>query len=115
VLDNAPRWTVSASASYDQQIGSMPLLWFLRTDYAYTSGFFLAQDLDPHLYQPGYHLLNLRTGLRAEDELWEVTIWMNNVSDSDYLVAGFDVPVISGFAGVKAPPRHYGLTLRLWF
>ena len=40
---------------------------------------------------------------------------MTNVADADYLVAGFDVPVISGFAAVKAPPRQYGGTIRIRF
>jgi iron complex outermembrane receptor protein len=115
VLDNAPRWTFTASLTYEQQIADLPLLGFVRVDYAYTSGSYLAQDLDPHLYQPGYNLLNLRGGLRAEDDLWDITLWMNNVIDSNYLVAGFDVPIISGFAGVKAPPRYYGITVRLRF
>ena len=89
--------------------------WFLRSDYNYTSGHFLAQDLDPNLYQKSYHLLNVRTGFRADSELWELTFWVTNLNDADYLVIGFDVPIISGFAGVKAPPRQYGGTLRIRF
>ena len=115
VLDNAPRWTTTAFASYERPVPRQPVLWFTRADYTYTSEFYLAQDLDPNLLQPGYHLLNLRAGLRAESLLWELTLWVTNVSDSDYLVAGLDVPIVSGYAGFKAPPRQYGGTVRIRF
>ena len=40
---------------------------------------------------------------------------MTNVTDSNYFVIGFDVPVISGYAGVLGPPRQYGGTVRVRF
>lgn len=114
-LDNAPRWTVTTFGRYERPLPRWPVFWFVRGDYSYTSEQYLAQDLDPNLVQPGYHLLNLRAGLRADDELWELILWVDNVADSDYLVIGFDVPLISGFAGVKGPPRQYGGTVRVRF
>jgi iron complex outermembrane receptor protein len=114
-LDNAPRWTVTTFGRYERPLPRWPAFWFVRGDYSYTSEQYLAQDLDPNLVQPGYHLLNLRAGLRADDELWELTLWVDNVADSDYLVIGFDVPIISGYAGVKGPPRQYGGTVRVRF
>ncbi len=114
-LDNAPKFTSTFYYGYEHVVGNFPIWWFNRADWTYTSSQYLAQDLDINLFQPGYHLLNLRTGLRADDDLWELTLWMNNVAGSDYLVAGFDVPIISGYAGVMAPPRQYGGTVRIRF
>lgn len=37
---------------------------------------------------------------------------MDNVAADRWLAVGFDVPVGNGYAGVMAPPRHYGVTLR---
>ena len=115
VLDNAPEWDVSAFAAYERLLPGLAVFGFLRGDYSYTSSLYLAQDLDPFLFQPSYHVLNLRAGVRAEDELWELTFWMTNVTNSEYLVIGFDVPIISGFAGVRGPPRQFGATVRLLF
>lgn len=115
VLDNAPRWTTTSFASYELPVAQLPVWWFARGDYTYTSEQYLAQDLDPNLLQPGYHLLNLRTGVRADDDLWEFTLWMTNVSNSNYLVMGIDVPIVSGYAGVPGPPRQYGGTVRIRF
>jgi iron complex outermembrane receptor protein len=115
VLDNAPRWTVTTFGRYERPLPHWPVVWFLRADYSYTSEYYLSQDLDPNLLQSGYHRLNLRTGLRADDELWELTLWADNITNADYLVIGFDVPIVSGFAAVKAPPRRYGGTVRVRF
>jgi len=115
VLDNAPRWTVTATSTYERPIPGRPALWFVRGDYTYTAKQYLSQDLDPNLLQPGYHLLNLHAGLRAEDELWELVFWVTNTTNANYLVTGFDVPIISGYATVAAPPRQYGGTVRIRF
>jgi iron complex outermembrane receptor protein len=117
VKDNAPEWSASVFAHYEHPIPRVPvpLLGFLRAEYSYRDNFFLEQDLDPHTRQSAYNLLNLRTGVRAENERWELGFWVQNVTDTDYLVAGFDVPILSGFAAVNGPPRTYGGTLRLRF
>ena len=87
----------------------------MRGEYAYTSSRFLDVDLDPNLFQPDTHIGNLRAGFRAEDKMWEFTGWVRNITDEGYNVVGFDVPTINGFAGINAPPRQYGVTLRLNF
>lgn len=115
VLDNAPEWNLNLFAAYEHILPGLPAYAFGRVDYSYTSSFYLDQDLDTNLFQPGYHLLNLRAGLRTEDDFIEWTLWVTNVTNSEYLVIGFDVPLISGYAGVRAPPRLYGTTIRLRF
>ena len=106
---------MSAFVSYEYPLPATSLALFTRADYSYTGSLYLDQDLDPNLFQPGYHLLNLRAGLRAEDHAWSLTLWATNVTNSEYLVIGFDVPIISGYAGVRGPPRQVGATLRLNF
>ena len=90
-------------------------MWKAQAEYAYTSSMFLATDLDPNLKQDPTHLLNLRTGFRAEDSLWDVSFWVTNVTDEQWNVVGFDVPIVGGYTGVLAPPRQYGATFRLKF
>jgi iron complex outermembrane receptor protein len=115
VLDNAPRWTLNLFSQYAREIPRWPVVAFGRADYSYTSERYLAQDLDPMLLQPGVHLLDLRAGVRAPSELWELTFWVRNVTDADWFVVGFDVPIVNGFAAINAPPRTYGGTLRVKF
>jgi|GEM_PF-598762 len=114
-LDNAPQYTLSVFAQYDYLLPWFPIELFVRGEYTYTSSRFLDVDLDPNLLQPDTHIGNLRAGFRAEDKMWEVTGWIRNITDEGYNVVGFDVPTINGFSGINAPPRQYGVTVRLNF
>jgi iron complex outermembrane receptor protein len=113
--ENAPLWNITANAAYEYPLPKYPVDWFIRADYTYTSSYYLAQDLDPNLWEDGFHMLMLRSGFRAEDDLWEVTFWAKNLADQNYFITGFDVPVISGFAVQLGPPRQYGATFRVKF
>ncbi len=120
-LDNAPEWTVSTFAQFTAPIGDAPwlewpLLGFLRAEYSYRDKSYLSQDLDEALLQPPVNLVNLRGGLRTEDDRWELTLWTMNLANESYNVVGFDVPIVSGYAGINGPPRTYGATLRYrWY
>lgn len=119
-LDNAPEWTVSTFAQFTAPIGEMPwlewgLLGYLRAEYSFRDVTYLAQDLDENLIQPSVNLVNLRGGIRTEDDHWELTLWAMNLFNEGYNVIGLDVPIISGYAGVNGPPRTYGATLRYRF
>jgi iron complex outermembrane receptor protein len=114
-LDNAPRWSVSTSLDYTWPIVDLPLNWVFHADYSFRSSLFLNQDLDRNLKEDPLHLVAFRTGIQQEDSRWELLFWMRNVFDEEYMVAGFDVPVLGGFAGLHGPPRHYGGTFRVRF
>ncbi len=120
-LDNAPEWTVSFFAQINAPVGEMPwlewpLLGFLRAEYSYRDQMYLGQDLDENLLQAPVNLVNLRGGLRTEDDRWELTLWAMNLFNEGYNIVGIDVPIISGYAGINEPPRTYGATLRYrWY
>lgn len=109
-LDNAPKWTVSSFAQYDNPLTGN-LGWFARLEYNYTDSYYMAQDLDEALKNEGTHLVNARLGIYGDDRRWTVTAWSRNLLDEDSYVIGFDVPVLSGYAAINTPPRTYGLTL----
>ena len=119
-LDNAPEWTVSTYAQLNLPLGQLPriggMLGFLRAEYSYRSQFYLSQDLDENLIQQPVNLVNVRAGIRAEDDRWDITLWAQNLANESYSVVGFDVPIVSGYAAVNGPPRTWGATLRYrWF
>ena len=114
-LDNAPRWSVSTSLDYSWPILESPFEWLFHADYSYRSSIFLNQDLDHKLKEDPLHLLAFRSGFRHVESDWELLFWVRNTLDEEYLVTGFDVPVLGGFAGIHGPPRHYGATLRARF
>ena len=93
-----------------------PLLAMLRAEYSYRDQMYLAQDLDENLVQPPVNIVNLRGGIRTEDDRWELVLWATNLFNAGYNLVGIDVPIISGYAGINGPPRAYGATLRYrWY
>ena len=114
VLDNAPEWTVSTFAHYEADLSS-GLGWFGRLEYNYTDEYYMAQDLDEALLNEDAQLVNLRVGIRDTDRTWEAVAWSRNLLDEETFVIGFDVPVVSGYAAINAPPRTYGLTVNYRF
>jgi iron complex outermembrane receptor protein len=39
-------------------------------------------------------------------------LWAENLLDEEYYLFGLDIPTIGGYAGMVAPSRMAGLTLR---
>jgi len=61
-------------------------------------------------------VLNLRAGVRATDEAWDLSVWARNVADKFYYAGVGAVPFNSGvYAGSPAAPRTLGGTLRVKF
>ena len=116
-LDNAPEWTATVFGQFTAPIMDIPsttwtLLGFLRAEYSYRDVLYLSQDLDENLIQPPVNIVNLRGGLRTDDGAWELTLWSQNLTNAQFNVVAFDVPIVSGYAAINAPPRSYGATLR---
>lgn len=112
-LANAPEWNFS---SYIAQEWPMTdgLNVRVRAEYNFSERYFLEEDLDPNLVNPTTHLVNLRLTLSNQAKDWEAMLWSENLLDEEYFLFGLDIPTIGGYAGMVAPPRTVGMTLR-WF
>jgi iron complex outermembrane receptor protein len=93
------------------------LVFFLTPSYTWKSDIFFEDSNDPNLVQDAYGLLNFRTGFfLGEDRSWEVTLYMNNVLDEEYIIdAGntgdtFGIPTF-----IAGPPQFYGIRLSKTF
>ncbi len=113
-LDNVPVWTVSSYVQYEHDLPA-ELVGTARLEYNYTSSFYLDQDLDPNLENDAVNLVNLRFTLSNAEQTWNAAIWGRNILDEEYYVAGLDVPVLGGYAGVTAPGAIYGVTVRFMY
>jgi iron complex outermembrane receptor protein len=110
-VDNTPEWTVSSYLQYEKGVTDT-LLTTTRLEHIYTDSYFLDQDLDRNLTNDATNLVNLRFTLSDFERVWEVALWGRNLLDEEYWGIGLDVPLLSGFAGIAAERRTYGLTLR---
>ncbi len=86
---------------------------FLQADYFYRSSAFEDTDLDPLKEQDGYGLLNLRAGLVFNEGASEVSLWMRNALDEDYLGTHFTAPLQDGKLNAYVQePRTYGVSFK---
>jgi iron complex outermembrane receptor protein len=66
-----------------------------------------------------YALLNARIGARFGDGRYDVSLWVNNLTDKEYFntlgSASIVGAAVYGFSGQLGPPRTFGATLRAEF
>lgn len=113
-VDNTPEWTFSSYLQYTQPVADN-LVTVARLEHNYTDSYFLDQDLDPSLENDDVHLVNMRLTLSDMDGIWEAAVWGRNLLDEESFGIGLDVPLLSGFAGIAAEERTYGVTLRYFW
>lgn len=128
-LSNAPKWTVTSSATWTPPIGNTGLTGLVYVDSRLTGDYNTGSDLFPQKAQDGYVLVNARLGLRGRDDRWGIEVWAQNVFNIDYTQVAFNSPFQEGgttaafsdpqfpggrqiFSAFLAEPRTYGLTLR---
>jgi len=111
----APLWSSTAAVTYERPVFDS-LLARLNVGAKYNSEYNTGSDLDLEKLQPGYTLVNARIGLGARDRSWMLEAWAQNLTDRTYKQVGFDAPLQTGsWNAFLAPPRTYGLTLRVTF
>jgi outer membrane receptor protein involved in Fe transport len=86
---------------------------YVHADYFHRSSAFEDGDLDPLKEQDGYGLVNFRAGMYFGSGSSELSFWIRNVMDKDYLGTYFDVPLQTGKLNSYArEPRTFGVSLR---
>jgi outer membrane receptor protein involved in Fe transport len=127
-LTNAPKWSVTGSATYEHLIGNSEMTGFIHLDFRYTSAINTGSDLDIEKRQSGVFVANGRVGLGALSGLWRLELWGRNLFDKNYIQVAFDAPLQSipgtpntgpgstqSFNAFLAEPRTWGVTLRSEF
>jgi iron complex outermembrane receptor protein len=85
-LASAPQWEFLVTGEVKFPVINTGTEWFVRSDVNYTGGQYYSTDLNPIQYQQQYAVLNLRTGLRGGDGMWQVSLWARNVTNTRYFV-----------------------------
>jgi outer membrane receptor protein involved in Fe transport len=119
----APKWSASASVTYEWDMGSQ-LMGRFNIGGKYMSEYNTGSDLDAEKLQDAYTVFNARFGLGSQNGRWMVELWANNLTDEDYVQVGFDGPLqavgtsrpgdpLNTYNAFLGAPRMYGMTLRL--
>ena len=86
----------------------MPAAWGSVTanvTYAFNDGWYA--EPENRLRQPSYNVVNSSVSWSSADELNRVTVWGDNLSNSQYTVALASQD--TGDFAIYAPPRTYGI------
>lgn len=118
----APKFSGSASVTYDWDIGSK-LIGRFNLGAKYMGEYNTGSDLDVEKHQDAYTLVNARVGLGSSNRRWMLELWANNLTDVEYVQVGFDGPLqalfpdpgnpFNTYNAFPAAPRMYGVTLRV--
>ena len=109
----APKWSVTSSLAYEWKVGSN-LEARATLGGKYVSDYSAGTDLDPEKHQNAYTLLNARFVLGRSDDRWNVELWSQNLTNTEYKQVAFDAPLQAGsWDAFLGAPRTYGVTFRM--
>lgn len=112
-LDFAHEFTGNIGAEYRAPLaGAGRLEVFSRVDVTYKSAYNAAVNLSRRTEQDGYTLVGLRLGVTSP-ERWQVTLWGNNITDEEYVIAADDNNY--GLRLIQGLTRTYGVTADWYF
>jgi len=107
-LGLAPDFTSNLGIDYRLPPSLIPAAWggvATNVTYAFNDGWYA--EAENRLRQPSYNVLNASVSWSSADELNKVTLWGNNLSNSQYTVALASQD--TGDFAIYAPPRTYGI------
>lgn len=115
----APRNKAYLSADYQHPVISQ-LDGFIHVGYSVQS----SENFDPKVvnpvygkayYIPGYDLYDARVGVTSTDSHWELSLWGKNLADKRYIVFANRTAILTNRAVLYAPPRTYGISLKVHY
>lgn len=105
---HAPEWAGTATLAFDQSV-TEKLSITARANVQYVGPTFASTANNAR--QEDYALINLRLGLKALDDGWNVAIFCQNCSDERYITQAVNTPLQTGDAiGYIGAPRQFGLS-----
>ena len=110
-LGGIPKFTYSLGADVAQPIGGHGIEIYGHADFSHRSSFNTSSSNSRYAQVPGYGLLNARIGLRADNGLWDISVWARNLTDRQYFQA-LNPGAFGLVTGTIGDPRTIGVTLK---
>ena len=109
-LAGVAKFTYALGGDAAQPVGGGRQLYG-HADWSHRSSFYTAVGDSRFSRVPAYGLINLRVGLRAEDQRWDLSLWARNLLDKNYFqtLSPANTGLVTGIVG---DPRTLGVTLR---
>ena len=113
-LYNAPRWSGTAGAEQSVFLDGGTEV-FGGLDYSWRSDYWGTVEHGAASYIEGYAIANARVGMRAENRIWECTLWVRNFMDEQYLASVYPLYGVGDYGGFAGDERTFGATVRANF
>lgn len=114
LINDVGQRSANLNAEYVHALFGGPTEGFVRADVSYrgSSAMSINAVSEDKLYrQGGYTLSNLRFGVRKLDEHWQLTGWVNNIFDKEYVTqAGISAGFDDGISVSRGAPRTFGVS-----
>lgn len=113
---NAPRWTWQSQMQIDQPLGSSGWTAQISANARLLSDINTSVSLIPQAEQDGYVLLGGRLGLRSPGGRWDISAFVQNLTNQYYRTIVFAGVIQPGtFNAYVGEPRTFGLEARMRF
>jgi iron complex outermembrane receptor protein len=66
-------------------------------------------------FQDKYAVVNASVSFTSADKRWQLTGWVKNLTNKDYLLYNLDLGLVGFVEQVYAPPRQFGGPVRVSF
>lgn len=113
-FNNTPERVASLALDYSQPLssgGSMAV----HLDYSWKDDHFNDAVNTPALAQDAFGLTNLSVRYNSPEEKWHATLGVQNLTDEDYVMSGFNQPGVGYIIKTIGRPREWWLTLGMDF
>lgn len=110
----SPEVSFNARIRYEWPLNELGVL-ALQTDVNYQDDIYLTPDNSDLLAQDGYWLWNGRVSLNSLDERWNLSAWIKNIEDKEYLTEAYDFSSNGWDLLIHGMPRTYGVDVTFRF
>jgi iron complex outermembrane receptor protein len=114
VLPDAPKWTLNAGVQYRIALGGAGHL-VPRLDGSYKSKTYKDPQNSPDIVQDGLFLLNAQLGFQSSDERWQVTGFVTNLANKEYITRGLHFSDFGFTVHYPGRPREWGASVAYRF
>lgn len=115
-ITNAPLWISTIALQGERQIPGTEWTGRFTTNATYRGRHNTGSNLHPLKIERAYWLMNLGFGVVSQDGLWDVSFWIDNVTDRYVNQIIFDSVFQGGSYGTFFnAPRMYGATVKVNF
>ena len=110
-LSYAPEWKLYAGVQYALPVGDAGELTF-NLDYTYQDDSYTSASNDDTVLIPSYDLWNGRVSYTPASYKWELSAWIRNIGDDEYIVGHSLTSLTSEERVIWGMPRLYGVEFK---